>query len=103
MTKKLENTEGGSKMINRALLNEMIENDFVNVNKHPTHDLFIYNYSPKAQYERVWNEVTMMCRGLILDADYNIVARPFKKFFNLGEMENQGMETPFCAAFSLST
>lgn len=76
-------------MINRALLKNMIDDGFVNVNKHPTHDLFIYNYAPKAQYERVWNEVTLMCRGLILDAEYNIVARPFTKFFNLGEMENQ--------------
>ncbi|RYZ20784.1 MAG: 2'-5' RNA ligase, partial [Sphingobacteriales bacterium] len=27
----------------------------------------------------------LACRGLILDAAHNIVARPFKKFFNLGE------------------
>jgi RNA ligase len=37
----------------------------------------------------MWNDVTLMCRGLILDGDYNIVARPFFKFFNLGEHENQ--------------
>jgi T4 RnlA family RNA ligase len=76
-------------MINLALLKEMIDNNYVNVNKHPTHDLFIYNYTAKAQYEREWNAITLMCRGLILDADYNIVARPFTKFFNLGEHENQ--------------
>jgi RNA ligase len=76
-------------MMNLELLKNMIDEGFVNVNKHPTHDLFIYNYTPKAQYERAWNEVTLMCRGLILDAEYNIVARPFEKFFNLGEMENQ--------------
>lgn len=76
-------------MIDIALLKEMIENNFVNVNKHPTHDLFIYNYTAKAQYERVWNDITLMCRGLILDAEYTVVARPFTKFFNLGEQENQ--------------
>lgn len=76
-------------MIDLALLKNMIDNNFVNVNKHPTHDLFIYNYTAKAQYEREWNAITLMCRGLILDADYNIVARPFTKFFNLGEHENQ--------------
>lgn len=76
-------------MINLVLLKEMIEGGFVNVQKHPTHNLFIYNYTQKTQFERVWNEVTLMCRGLILDAQYNIVARPFTKFFNLGEMENQ--------------
>ena len=78
-------------MIDLKLLQEMIDAGFVHVNKHPTHDLFIYNYTPKAQYERVWNAVTLMCRGLILDAHYNIVARPFAKFFNLGEVENQAL------------
>ena len=76
-------------MKNWTLLKEMIDNGYVNVQKHPTHELFIYNYSPKAQYERVWNEVTLACRGLIMDAENRIVARPFTKFFNLGEMENQ--------------
>jgi T4 RnlA family RNA ligase len=76
-------------MKNWTLLKEMIDNGYVNVQKHPTHDLFIYNYAPKAQYERVWNEVTLACRGLIMDAENRIVARPFTKFFNLGEMENQ--------------
>jgi T4 RnlA family RNA ligase len=76
-------------MIDLPLLKTMIAEGYVHAQKHPTQDLFIYNYSPKTQYERVWNDVTLMCRGLILDADYNIVARPFTKFFNLGEMENQ--------------
>ena len=76
-------------MIDLTLLKQMITEGYVHVQKHPTLDLFIYNYAPTAQYERVWNDVTLMCRGLILDADYNIVARPFTKFFNLGESENQ--------------
>ncbi len=76
-------------MIDLALLKDMIDGGFVNVQKHPKYDLFIHNYTPKTQYERVWNAVTLMCRGLILDGAYNIVARPFEKFFNLGEQENQ--------------
>jgi hypothetical protein len=76
-------------MLNIELLNKMIEEGYVNEQTHPNHDLFIYNYAPKTQYERVWNEVTLACRGLILDGKGNIVARPFTKFFNLGEIENQ--------------
>jgi tRNA splicing ligase len=67
-------------------LNQLIADDYINVNKHPTADLYIYNYSQKAQYDRVWNVWTLACRGLILDKDYNIVARPFQKFFNLEEL-----------------
>lgn len=54
---------------------------------HPSLPLYIYNYSPETQYSKKWNNVTLNCRGLILDEDYNIVARPWKKFFNLGEVE----------------
>ena len=78
-------------MLDTTLLKEMIDNGYVNVQKHPTHDLFIHNYAPKAQYERVWNAVTLACRGLIMDAQNRIVARPFTKFFNLGEVENQSL------------
>jgi RNA ligase len=76
-------------MKNIELLNQMLEAGYLEVQRHPEHNLYIYNYSPKVQYERVWNEVTLACRGLILNENYEIVARPFAKFFNLGEQENQ--------------
>jgi RNA ligase len=72
-------------MINKQLLREMLDERMVIIQKHPGAALFIYNYTNKAQYEGVWNEITLQCRGLILDADLNIVSRPFKKFFNLEE------------------
>ena len=75
--------------MNTTLLKEMISKNYVRVHKHPEHDLYIYNYTQNAQFERIWNEVTLACRGLILDENENVVARPFPKFFNLGEMENQ--------------
>ena len=67
----------------------LIAENYLRVQKHPTEELYIYNYTAKAQYDRVWNESTLACRGLILDADDRVVARPFPKFFNLGEIENQ--------------
>ena len=48
-------------------------------------DLFVYVYTQRAVMDRIWNDTTRMCRGLILDRDGNIVARPFDKFFNLFE------------------
>lgn len=62
------------------------EKGLISRQKHPTEELYIYNYSNKCQYESCWDDVTLACRGLILDADGNIVARPFPKFFNLSEM-----------------
>jgi T4 RnlA family RNA ligase len=75
--------------MNIEQLLDQINEGFIQRNKHPDLDLYIYNYTAKAQYDRVWNELTLACRGLIMDGNYNIIARPFGKFFNLGEMENQ--------------
>jgi RNA ligase len=75
--------------MNEVLLKTMIDSGFVNVNKHLTADLFIYNYTSSTQYEQMWNEVTLQCRGLIMDKDFNVVARPLLKFFNLEELEDK--------------
>ncbi len=82
--------------INILLLQQALADGYVKVQKHPQYDLFIYNYTPKAQYEKVWNEITLACRGLILDDEYHIIARPFQKFFNWGELPDQELPaTPF--------
>jgi T4 RnlA family RNA ligase len=67
----------------------MMAKGYVAMQKHPQADLYIYNYTAKAQYDNVWNEITLMCRGLILDGAQTIVARPFQKFFNYGEGAQQ--------------
>lgn len=66
---------------------DALEKKLVSVKKHPTEQLYIFNYTPLAQYSQQWNDVTKTCRGLILDEDYNIVARPFPKIFNYTEIE----------------
>ncbi len=81
--------------MDKQLLKEMINQKLVMVQKHPKANLWIHNYSPKVQYEKLWNEITLMTRGLILDGDMNIVARPFGKFFNLEE--HQPNELPSLA------
>lgn len=52
---------------------------------HPSHPLLIWNYTPKVQYEQIWDEITMMARGLVTDVDGNIISRGFPKFFNIEE------------------
>jgi hypothetical protein len=52
---------------------------------HPTLDLTIWNYSPKVQYEKLWDDITIQCRGLVTNSKGEIIARPFKKFFNYEE------------------
>jgi RNA ligase len=68
-----------------GLLGEMLAGGYIRVQRHPDRPLQILNYTEKATYERVWNEVTLTCRGLIVDTAGEVVARPFRKFFNYGE------------------
>lgn len=79
--------------MNLQLLHQMIAQDYIKVNKHPNAELYIYNYTQIAQYERIWNDVTLACRGLILNDKNEIIARPFPKFFNLEEPEAQVLPT----------
>lgn len=77
-----------------AKLSMLVKGKYLTCKKHPTADLLIWNYSHLCQFERYWTEETMMCRGLITDLEGNIVARPFKKFFNLGEGYKPGEPAP---------
>ncbi len=62
---------------------------------HPTHDLLIWNYTPQCQFQQAWDEITMQSRGLITTSTGTIVARPFKKFFNLEEQQESLPDEPF--------
>lgn len=73
------------KKIDWDVLNTYIENNLIVSNKHPDYDIWILNYSPKTQYNQGWDIYTMSCRGLIVDADGNILARTFQKFKNYEE------------------
>ncbi|HRW22626.1 MAG TPA: RNA ligase [Bacteroidales bacterium] len=78
--------------INKELLHEMINGGFVVETKHQSLDIYLYNYTRKCTYEKMWNEVTLICRGLILDKNKNIVALPLRKFFNYEEYGTEIIE-----------
>ena len=52
---------------------------------HRTLPLSIWNYSPEVQYNQKWDEITLQCRGLVTDNNGDVIAYPFKKFFNIEE------------------
>lgn len=53
--------------------------------KHPKLPLHIWNYTPEVQYGQLWDNITLSCRGLVTDDRGNVLAKPFKKFFNIEE------------------
>ena len=74
---------------------EQIEQGFISVREHPGFPLRILNYTPRTQFEFRWTPETMMCRGLIIDYQDRIVARPFPKFFGLEQIDFDLPNEPF--------
>jgi RNA ligase len=73
--------------IDIEIINRYVSEGLIEKNSHPTLPIAIYNYSRKVQYEGLWDTITRNCRGLVLDNDGNVLAKPFGKFFNMEEHE----------------
>jgi T4 RnlA family RNA ligase len=79
-------------MITIEVLNKYHDDGLIYKQSHPSLPLTIWNYTEKVQYESLWDEVTIQCRGLITeDTTGKILIRPFKKFFNYEEVSGKGM------------
>lgn len=74
-----------AKPIDLDLLAQRVAEGLVSEVRHKTLPLTLYNYTQRCQFERLWDEVTKQCRGLIIDKCGKVRARPFAKFFNDGE------------------
>ena len=85
------------KYINPEELRKMIDLGYIDIKQHPSERLYIYNYTKKCQFEKMWNDTTEKCRGLIANGDGDIVARPFPKFYNYEEYEDPSVipDLPF--------
>jgi hypothetical protein len=46
--------------------------------------LFLLKYKNKVFYDNLWNDYLELCRGTIIDKDFNIVTMPFTKIYNYG-------------------
>ncbi len=64
---------------------------YLTARRHPRFPLTIYNYTIKSVFTPPpeWTETMRDCRGLILDDHGNIVARPFRKFWNYAQVMDQ--------------
>lgn len=71
--------------ITKSILDQYVEDGWLIKQDHLTLPLAIYNYSQATQYAGKWDEITLSCRGLVIDDQDRIMARPFKKFFNIEE------------------
>lgn len=82
-----------SDVLDTDLLESHVRNGYVTARSHPHLPLTVFNYTPKAVYEPLWDEVTLRCRGLIADTSGLIVGNCMNKFFNYGEPSAKGIDT----------
>jgi hypothetical protein len=68
-----------------TILGDYVSKGLLVGQSHPTLPLAIFNYSRECQYEGLWDDITLNCRGLVLDTEGNVIAKPFPKFFNYEE------------------
>lgn len=63
---------------------ELQEQYNIKVKTHPSFPLYTYNYKSFEQKLRK-HDIVRESRGIVLDDQQNLIALPFKRFFNLGE------------------
>lgn len=49
--------------------------------------IFVLKYKKRVFFDNLWNDFLEECRGTIVDANFNIVSRPFTKIYNFGVEE----------------
>jgi RNA ligase len=74
-----------SDLLDMRALDSFVEERVIAKRHHPDAPLHLYDYTAKAQYERIWTPETLTCRGLIVHDDGRVWSRPFPKFFNASE------------------
>lgn len=68
------------------IFEDLVKDGFLRKSEMDT--LVLYGYTDHCTFDRHWTEHTRAARGLILDKNTGeVVAKPFHKFFNLGEHE----------------
>lgn len=75
---------------------------YINRRTHPEFPtLTTIGYTDRCQFDNHWTPTTRASRGIIYDADtLEVIARPFAKFFNYGQGEEQyDLDAPILGAF----
>jgi hypothetical protein len=66
-------------------LKKFIEDNSQLVSMKPAGEgIFVLKYKKRVFYNNLWNDYLEECRGTIVDADFNVVSRPFTKIYNFG-------------------
>ena len=84
----------------KSKFDEYCKMGLVRSQTHNTLPLTIYNYTELASFDRLWNGVTRMARGIVFDDKGRCIIRCIPKFFNSDE-PTALLETPKDESFRI--
>ena len=70
-------------MLKNELKGYVNSSNLINM-KEAGEGIFVLKYKKKVFYDGLWNRFIAECRGTVVDADFNVVSRPFTKIYNYG-------------------
>ena len=80
---------------------DMVNHNYIKVVNHPTEPgIRIICYTAECNGEKIWNDTTRKCRGIIIDGDNNISSRQFEKFFNIEEYDDPTIVDEYALDYS---
>lgn len=80
-------------LFDQQVYDNAVDRGHIRVRPHPTLPYLIHGYTEACVWEQGWNEATLTCRGLVTHAETGeVLARPFRKFFNLGQPEAESFD-----------
>jgi len=73
------------RIVNKEALKKFVEDNPKLVKMRPAGDnIFVLKYSKSVFFDDLWNDYLEECRGTVVDADFNVISRPFTKIYNYG-------------------
>jgi hypothetical protein len=76
------------KKLDWVRVTDYVKRGLLSTTKHPKYDIWIVNYTKYVKAERLWDDLTEIARGLVIDKEGYIVARTIPNFFNFEEVES---------------
>lgn len=73
-------------VLSRRYVEWLIMRGYICKEEHHEAGMSILNYTHLCKRDQYWDEITMWCRGLIVDERYSILYRPMKKFFERNQL-----------------
>lgn len=79
-----------SEVVDFAEVDALVASGHIAQTQHAALPYRILNYTTRTVIDRCWSDTTERCRGLVIDDDNFIVARPIRKFHNYTSVRPPG-------------